>query len=129
MSELYASQPEFTTLDFDEFNNSLRYDTQGLITAVVQDIESLEVLMVAWMNKEAITQTVALGEAVFWSRSRGEIWHKGATSGNFLYVESILVDCDGDTLVLMASPAGPACHTEARTCFFRQLEMAQGSAQ
>ncbi|MDE0671751.1 MAG: phosphoribosyl-AMP cyclohydrolase [Caldilineaceae bacterium] len=109
-------------LDSAEFLDSVKFDAQGLVTAVVQDADSLEVLMVAWMNLEALEQTTELGQAVFWSRSRQEIWHKGATSGNFIDVEGILVDCDGDTLVLLAKPHGPACHTGARSCFFRRLE-------
>lgn len=108
-------------LDSAEFLAAVKFDAQGLVTAVVQDADSLEVLMVAWMNQEALEQTAELGQAVFWSRSRRELWHKGATSGNFIDVEEILVDCDGDTLVLLAKPQGPACHTGARSCFFRRL--------
>jgi phosphoribosyl-AMP cyclohydrolase len=100
----------------------LKYDSQGLIPAVAQDAESGEVLMVAWMNAEALRLTRATGEAHFWSRSRGELWHKGATSGNVLRVAEIRVDCDADTLLLRVNPAGPACHTGARSCFFRALE-------
>ncbi|MFL5801876.1 MAG: phosphoribosyl-AMP cyclohydrolase [Roseiflexaceae bacterium] len=100
----------------------LKYDTQGLIPAVAQDAESGEVLMVAWMNAEALRLTRASGEAHFWSRSRGELWRKGATSGNVLRVEEIRVDCDADTLLLRVRPAGPACHSGARSCFFRVLE-------
>lgn len=109
-------------LDSAEFLESVKFDAQGLVTAVVQDSNSLEVLMVAWMSREALERTVELGQAVFWSRSRRELWHKGATSGNFIDVGEILVDCDGDTLVLLARPHGPACHTGARSCFFRRLE-------
>ncbi len=108
-------------LDSAEFLAAVKFDAQGLVTAVVQDADSLEILMVAWMNREALEQTAELGQAVFWSRSRRELWHKGATSGNFIDVEEILVDCDGDTLVLLARPQGPACHTGARSCFFRRL--------
>jgi phosphoribosyl-AMP cyclohydrolase len=100
----------------------LKYDTHGLIPAVAQDAESGEVLMVAWMNAEALRLTRATGEAHFWSRSRGELWHKGATSGNVLRVAEIRVDCDADTLLLRVHPSGPACHTGARSCFFRTLE-------
>ena len=100
----------------------LKYDSHGLIPAVAQDAESGEVLMVAWMNAEALRLTRATGEAHFWSRSRGELWHKGATSGNVLRVAEIRVDCDADTLLLRVRPAGPACHTGARSCFFRTLE-------
>jgi phosphoribosyl-AMP cyclohydrolase len=101
----------------------LKYDASGLIPAVAQDAESGEVLMVAWMNAEALRLTHATGEAHFWSRSRGELWHKGATSGNVLRVAEIRVDCDADTLLLRVHPAGPACHTGARSCFFRSLEL------
>ena len=101
----------------------LKYDSQGLIAAVAQDAEDGEVLMVAWMNAEALRLTRETGEAHFWSRSRSELWHKGATSGNVLRVEEIRVDCDGDTLLLRVRPSGPACHTGARSCFFRTLEV------
>jgi phosphoribosyl-AMP cyclohydrolase len=104
-----------------EVADKLRFDTQGLITTVVQDASSREVLMVAWMNAESLRQTQKLGEAVFWSRSRNEIWHKGATSGNVMRVREIRVDCDADTLLLLVEPAGPACHTGEVSCFFRPL--------
>jgi phosphoribosyl-AMP cyclohydrolase len=100
----------------------LKYDPNGLIPAVAQDAESGEMLMVAWMNAEALRLTRETGEAYFWSRSRKELWHKGATSGNVLRVLEIRVDCDADTLLLRVAPAGPACHTGARSCFFRVLE-------
>jgi len=100
----------------------LKYDSRGLIPAVAQDAKSGEVLMVAWMNAEALRLTRETGEAHFWSRSRGALWRKGATSGNVLRVEEIRVDCDADTLLLRVLPAGPACHTGARSCFFRVLE-------
>ena len=99
----------------------LKYDTNGLIPAICQDDESGEVLMVAWMNAESLRLTQESGEAHFWSRSRQELWHKGATSGNFLKVQEILVDCDADTLLLKVNAAGPACHTGARSCFYRKL--------
>ena len=100
----------------------LKYDASGLIPAVAQDAETGEVLMVAWMNSEALRLTQVTGEAHFWSRSRNEMWRKGATSGNTLAVLEIRVDCDADTLLLRVSPAGPACHTGANSCFFRTLE-------
>jgi phosphoribosyl-AMP cyclohydrolase len=100
----------------------LKYDAHGLIPAVAQDAETGEVLMVAWMNAEALRLTQVTGEAHFWSRSRSEMWRKGATSGNTLAVLEIRVDCDADTLLLRVSPAGPACHTGANSCFFRTLE-------
>lgn len=101
---------------------TLTYDENGLIPAVVQDAADAEVLMVAWMNAAALQLTLQSGEAHFWSRSRQELWHKGATSGNILRVREIRVDCDGDTLLLLVDPAGPACHTGERTCFYRRLE-------
>ncbi len=100
----------------------LTFDSQGLIPAVVQEAASGEVLMVAWMNAEAVRRTRQSGEAHFWSRSRGELWHKGETSGNTLYVREMRVDCDGDTLLLQVDADGPACHTGARSCFFQALE-------
>ena len=101
--------------------SDLKFDDRGLITAVVQHIHTREVLMVAWMNAASVRLTQELGEAVFWSRSRQELWHKGATSGHTQVVRQILVDCDADTLILLVEPNGPACHTGATTCFYRQL--------
>ena len=100
----------------------LSFDERGLLPAVVQDAASGEVLMVAWMNAEALRLTRASGQAWFWSRSRKVLWHKGATSGNVMQVREIRVDCDGDTLLLRVQAAGPACHTGERSCFFRTLE-------
>lgn len=100
---------------------AVRYDAQGLAPAVVQDVESGQVLMMAWMNEESLRQTLACGETVFWSRSRQEYWHKGETSGNTQTVVELLVDCDGDTLLLRVRAAGPACHTGAESCFYRAL--------
>lgn len=99
-----------------------KYDVNGLITAVVTDAASGEPLMVAHMNAEALALTVSSGEAHFWSRSRGRLWRKGETSGHGLRVVEIRVDCDQDALWLRAEPAGPACHTGARSCFYRRLE-------
>ena len=100
----------------------LKYDSNGLIPAICQDAGSGEILMVAWMNAESLRLTRERGEACFWSRSRQELWHKGATSGNILQVREILVDCDADTLLLKVEAAGPACHTGALSCFYRKLE-------
>lgn len=100
----------------------LKYDTNGLIPAIAQDAGTGEVLMVAWMNAESLQLTQETKEAHFWSRSRQEMWRKGATSGNILRVVEIRVDCDADTLLLKVKPAGPACHTGERSCFFRILE-------
>jgi phosphoribosyl-AMP cyclohydrolase len=101
---------------------AVRYDPNGLVPAILQHATTREVLMVAWMNAEALNLTRLTGEAHFWSRSRQQIWRKGETSGNIMRVRQIRVDCDGDTLLLFVDPAGPACHTGQRTCFFRELE-------
>lgn len=99
-----------------------KFDDRGLVTAIVTDSNSGEVLMVASMNGEALALTQRTGIAHFWSRSRQSLWKKGETSGNTLSVQEILVDCDQDALVLRCKPAGPACHTGARSCFYRKLE-------
>jgi len=101
---------------------SLKWDERGLIPAVVQDAGTRQVLMVAWMNQESLVLTLKTGETHFWSRSRGELWHKGATSGNTQRVTGIWADCDGDTLLVQVTPAGPACHTGAVSCFYRKLQ-------
>jgi phosphoribosyl-AMP cyclohydrolase len=100
---------------------SLKFDANGLIPAVVQDSETLEILMVAWMNADSLQKTLETGETWFWSRSRQELWHKGATSGNTQKVVQIKVDCDGDTLLVCVNPNGPACHTGARSCFYQDM--------
>jgi phosphoribosyl-ATP pyrophosphohydrolase/phosphoribosyl-AMP cyclohydrolase len=100
----------------------LRFDENGLIPAIVQDVSSGEVLMLAYMNAESLRRTLESGQAWFYSRSRQELWHKGATSGNFLNVKAILKDCDEDALVVKVEPLGPACHTGNRSCFYRTLE-------
>jgi phosphoribosyl-AMP cyclohydrolase len=98
-----------------------KYDERGLVPAIVQDADSGEVLMLAYMNAEALERTLASGQTHFWSRSRQELWHKGATSGNVQDVVEIRIDCDADTLLLRVHPAGPACHTGNRTCFYREF--------
>lgn len=105
--------------------DNLKFDERGLLPAIVQDAESGEVLMMAFMNAESLAKTFASLETWFWSRSRGQLWHKGATSGNTQSVVSIAVDCDGDTLLIKVKPQGPACHTGATTCFFRQWSSAK----
>lgn len=92
-----------------ELINTLKFDASGLIPAVVQNIETNEVLMVAYMNADTIKQTLETGRATFWSRSRQEVWVKGDTSGNYMYVKEVRVDCDCDCLVVLVNPAGPAC--------------------
>lgn len=101
---------------------SLKFDARGLIPAIVQDAESGEVLMLAYMNAESLKLTQETGETHFWSRSRRELWHKGETSGNVQKVLDMRVDCDADTLLVRVDPAGPACHTGNQTCFYRAIE-------
>ncbi|MDR7060131.1 MULTISPECIES: phosphoribosyl-AMP cyclohydrolase [unclassified Sphingopyxis] len=101
---------------------SPRFDAAGLVTAIVVDADTHILLMVAHMNAEAIEQTRATGLAHFWSRSRAALWRKGETSGNGLTVVEMRVDCDQDALLLRVKPAGPACHTGRRSCFYRRVE-------
>jgi len=119
------------TSDTDPFDSSAlrekgsafmpKFDAAGLVSAVVQDVASGQVLMLAFMNREAIACTQETGLAHFYSRSRQRLWQKGESSGNVLRVKEIRVDCDQDALLLLAEPAGPACHTGATSCFYRQL--------
>lgn len=99
-----------------------KFDANGLLSAVVVNAANREVLMVAFMDEEAIAATQNTGLAHFHSRSRGKLWQKGESSGNVLKVREILVDCDQDALVLICEPAGPTCHTGATSCFYRRLE-------
>jgi len=99
-----------------------RFDAQGLLTAIAIDSDSREVLMVAYMDAEALAKTRETNLAHFHSRSRGRLWLKGETSGHFLRVQEIRVDCDQDALVMMVRPEGPACHTGARSCFYRVID-------
>ena len=99
----------------------IRFDERGLIPAIVQDAETGQVLTLAYMNSLALERTLATGQTTFWSRSRNELWRKGATSGNVQYVVAVHIDCDGDAVLVQVRPAGPACHTGSVTCFFRTL--------
>lgn len=101
--------------------NAINWDDNGLIPVIVQDSETGHVLMMAYMNVESLQQSLELNETVFYSRSRQEIWHKGATSGNVQQIRGIYIDCDADTLLVLVNPSGPACHTGARSCFYRSL--------
>lgn len=102
---------------------ALKFDSQGLLTGVAQNADSGQVLMVAMMNQEAVDLTLKTGLAHFWSRSRQTLWLKGETSGNLLEVKQVLADCDGDALLLLVQPQGPACHTGEQSCFFTELEL------
>jgi phosphoribosyl-AMP cyclohydrolase len=95
----------------------LKPDAAGLVAAVVRQYDTGEVLMLAWMNEEALARTLATGRATYWSRSRGELWIKGETSGHHQHVKSVQLDCDGDALLVSVDQIGPACHTGTRTCF------------
>jgi phosphoribosyl-AMP cyclohydrolase len=101
---------------------TLKYDANGLLTGVAQDADSGQVLMVAMMNAEAVAATLRTGQAHFWSRSRQKLWMKGETSGNILDVQAVKVDCDGDALLLLVKPRGPACHTGNVSCFYTDLD-------
>jgi phosphoribosyl-ATP pyrophosphohydrolase/phosphoribosyl-AMP cyclohydrolase len=100
----------------------LRFDAQGLLAAVVQDAATRQVLMVGYMDREALRRTLTTGRVWFWSRSRGRLWQKGETSGHYLQVRALHLDCDGDVLLVEAEPAGPTCHTGAVSCFFHTLD-------
>jgi phosphoribosyl-AMP cyclohydrolase / phosphoribosyl-ATP pyrophosphohydrolase len=102
--------------------DALTYDAQGLIPAVVQAAETGEVLMVAWMNREAVSATLTTGVSHFWSRSRRSLWRKGETSGHTQHVQGVYVDCDADTLLVQVHQDGVACHTGSRTCFFTAMQ-------
>lgn len=101
--------------------NQIKFDEKGLVPVVVQDAISAEILMVAWANSESLQLTAESGDLVLWSRSRQELWHKGETSGNTMSLIEMRIDCDGDTLLAIVTPAGPACHTGERSCFFKTL--------
>lgn len=115
----YAGEaPELVSLD----GVVVKFDGNGLVPCVVQQEGTGEVLMVAWMNAESLDLTIKTGTTWFWSRSRQELWNKGATSGNMQQVKHLLVDCDADTLVAVVDSPGPACHTGHRSCFFREIK-------
>lgn len=101
--------------------NNFKFDDQGLIPAVIQDHTTLAVLMVGWVNAESLTLTQKTGRVHFWSRSRKKLWLKGETSGNYLNVKSMRIDCDQDTLLFLVEPVGPTCHTGAVSCFYTQF--------
>lgn len=101
---------------------TIRWNEQGLIAAIVQDATTKDVLMMAWMNRDALDATIQRGKAVFWSRSRQKLWQKGETSGNVQHIVDIRIDCDADTLLLLVHADGPACHTNAPNCFYRSID-------
>jgi phosphoribosyl-AMP cyclohydrolase len=107
----------------------LKRDPVGLVPAVVQQYDSREVLMLAWMDDEALRRTLTTGRATYYSRSRGTLWVKGETSGHHQYVKSVALDCDGDTLLVLVDQVGAACHTGARTCFHTDIKAASDRDQ
>jgi phosphoribosyl-AMP cyclohydrolase len=120
-----SAVPSETALD-PEVAALLRHDPAGLVAAVVQQHDTGEVLMLAWMDDEALRRTLTTGRATYWSRSRGEYWAKGEASGNRQWVRGVRVDCDGDALLVLVDQEGAACHTGERSCFFRALPALQG---
>jgi len=107
-------------LSAQDFVHAVAYNADGLVPVIAQDVSTGAVLMLAWMNSEALALTLETGAVTYWSRSRKELWRKGATSGHTQRLVEALVDCDGDTLLMKVEQKGPACHTGARTCFFRR---------
>ena len=128
--ESYAQEPvepvvlEGTANVADQLG--VRFDERGLVPCVVQQQGTGEVLMMAWMNAESLSLTVSTGTTWFWSRSRQELWNKGATSGNVQHVKRLLFDCDADTLLVIVDSVGPACHTGHRSCFYREVQLPAG---
>ena len=112
-----------TTLASADFIAAVKFDDDGLVATVAQDATDGRVLMVAWMNREALTRTLATRDVTYWSRSRGELWRKGGTSGHTQRLVEAWIDCDGDTLLLKVDQTGPACHTGAPTCFFSRAKL------
>ena len=102
---------------------NIKWDEKGLVPAIIQDEATGGVLMLGYMNKDSLKQTLESGHAWFWSRSRQELWHKGATSGNFIEVKEVWYDCDADAVLVKAHPVGPVCHTGERSCFYRRLKL------
>jgi phosphoribosyl-AMP cyclohydrolase len=102
---------------------TLKFDQTGLIPAIIQDIDSRQVLMVGWMNTTALEKTIQTGLITFWSRSRKKLWTKGESSENYLYMQKMFIDCDRDTLLFLAKPAGPTCHTGNISCFYTEIDL------
>ncbi|MDQ1911372.1 bifunctional phosphoribosyl-AMP cyclohydrolase/phosphoribosyl-ATP diphosphatase HisIE [Paenibacillus sp. GD4] len=107
----------------EELNAAIKWDANGLVPAIVQDAVSKEVLMMAYMNQDSLKLTIESGETWFWSRSRNELWHKGATSGHTQKVKALRYDCDGDTLLVLVDQAGAACHTGRYSCFYNEVKL------
>jgi phosphoribosyl-ATP pyrophosphohydrolase/phosphoribosyl-AMP cyclohydrolase len=119
---------EETLYAVDDLLEAIGWDDAGLVTAVLQDATTREVLMVAYMNRESLSKTLSSGQTWFWSRSRGELWNKGATSGHVQHVRSVRYDCDADALLILVDQVGSACHTNRGTCFYRELDKETGKS-
>ena len=104
-----------------ENHNDLKWDEAGLLPAIIQDFSSNEILMLGWMNKDSLEETIKTNKTCFWSRSRQKIWRKGETSGNIQEVKNIKIDCDRDTIIIKVNSKGPACHTGEDSCFFNNI--------
>ena len=110
-----------SALAIDALIAKVRFNTDGLVAAIAQDVENGDVLMMAWMNADTLRETLTSGRACYWSRSRGVFWRKGDTSGHTQTVHDVMIDCDGDAVLLKVTQVGAACHTGARTCFFTSV--------
>lgn len=106
--------------------DSIHWDADGLVPAIAQDVHTQRILMMAWMNREALEETLRSGRVCYWSRSRGKLWRKGESSGQQQHLKAAALDCDGDTLLLQVDQTGPACHTGRRHCFYVSLDADQG---
>lgn len=125
MSDLFTKlevADEGSSRDLQEVLASLRFNERGLIPAIAQSAESGRVLMLAWMNAESLSETLATGQVCYFSRSRDQLWRKGETSGNWQRLVSLRIDCDGDALLLEVDQTGPACHTNRESCFYLKVE-------
>lgn len=122
MFKQYEKEAAGFTLELDQALEKLSYNDAGLIPAIAQQHDTGEVLMMAWMNLEALHETISTGRACYWSRSRGQLWRKGESSNQTQHIISIHIDCDGDTLLLKVDQTGAACHTGRRDCFFWKVE-------
>lgn len=118
----YEQKKNGFTIPRDEILNNIKFNEQGLVPAIAQQFDSKEVLMMAWMNQDAISETLTTGRVCYWSRSRSGLWRKGESSGQVQLLKSFSLDCDGDTILLQVDQTGPACHTGRRHCFFYRVD-------
>ena len=121
--------PDFTELDLDELSRELGVDSRGLIPVITQDASSKEVLMLAWMNRAALSETLSTGYVTYWSRSRNQLWVKGATSGHTQELVSLSIDCDGDAILCQVNQVGAACHTGRKHCFYLRVDREQNKVR